>query len=313
MIGVCGEALIDFTPVDVGGEVVYTPRPGGSPANVAVGLARLGKRAAFIGKLSDDRFGDMLRAHLTANRIDMRWAVRGDKPTALAFVIPRDGGAHDFAFYGGDTAEQNMTDDDVPTSFPSDVTTLHFGSYSLMLGESAHAYEGLMRREYGKRVISLDPNARPALYPDRARYRRRIERLLPYATLVKASEDDLAWLYPGEAPTDVAERWLRAGPAAVVVTLGARGAIGMIANAVVRSTAPRVVVADTVGAGDAFMSALLARLDDLALLRRDALNALTDEEIADALAYANRAAAIACARTGADPPGVADMASFPVW
>ena len=192
MIGVCGEALIDFTPVEADSEVSYTPRPGGSPCNVAIGLARLGKSAAFIGKISSDRFGDMLHTNLERNEVDLSWTVRGSESTALAFVIPNGEGGHDFAFYGENTAEQSMSVRDVPKSFPDDVTTLHFGSYSLMLGASAETYEQLMRRECGRRVISLDPNVRPALFPDRKLYRERIEELARLATIVKASEDDLS-------------------------------------------------------------------------------------------------------------------------
>ncbi|MCY3543124.1 MAG: carbohydrate kinase [Chloroflexi bacterium] len=308
MIGVCGEALIDFTPIAVDGAIAYAPRPGGSPCNVAIGLARLGKKTALISKISGDAFGDLLRAHLTENDVDLRWLARGSEPSALAFVIPSADGGHDFAFYGVDTAEQRLMIADVPDSFPDELTALHFGSYSLMLGDSARTYEALMRREHGNRVISLDPNVRPSLFPDRDKYRARIEGLLPFATVVKASEDDLAWLHPDERPVDVAARWLSAGPALVVVTLGAKGAFAKSATDVMQSAAPKVNVADTVGAGDAFMSALLAHLDDLDLLHRDALAMLSADAIIDVLEYANRAAAIACTRIGADPPK-ADVAS----
>ena len=302
MIGVCGEALIDFTPNESSNEVSYTPRPGGSPHNVAIGLARLGKRAAFIGKISSDRFGDMLYANLMTNGVDVKWTVRGREPTALAFVIPGREEGHEFAFYGENTAEQSISFGDIPKSFPEDVTTLHFGSYSLMLGTGAGTYEQLMRREHRRRVISLDPNVRPALFHDRELYRERIEELARLATIVKASEDDLAWLYPKERVENVAARWREMGPSLIVVTLGATGAIAVAGDAVVSSPGVRVKVKDTVGAGDAFMSALLARLEDRSLLHTEAIAALTRDEIADVLTYADTAAAISCKRLGADPP-----------
>ena len=302
MIGVCGEALIDFTPIEIDGELAYTLRPGGSPCNVAVGLARLGKPTAFIGKLSDDRFGDMLHAHLARNAVDLRWLSRGAEPTALAFVIPSHDGEHDFAFYGSETAEQSLADGNVPDRFPDDLTALHFGSYSLMLGSGARTYETLMRRERRSRVISLDPNVRPALYPNRAAYRQRIEGLLPSTTLVKASVEDMAWLYSAESCRNVAARWLGMGPSLVVVTLGANGAIGLSAGAAVSIPGITVKVADTVGAGDAFMSAFLARLDDHESLNRDALATLSENALTDALAYANHAAVATCEKQGADPP-----------
>ena len=302
MIGICGEALIDFTPAEIDEELAFVPQPGGSPLNVATGLARLGKSAAFIGKISNDVFGDMLQAHLTRNGIDMRWVVRGNEPSALAFVIPSDDGGHDFAFYGSHTAEQSLTVAEVPAPLPDELTALHFGSYSLMLGEGARTYEGLMRQEYGSRVISLDPNVRPALFPDRSMYRERIEGLLRYSTLVKASAEDLEWLYPAENAQEAAERWLGMGPSLVVVTLGENGAVGLSGDAAVRVPGLRVDVVDTVGAGDAFMSALLAWLDDRDLLGIQTLECVTEGELDDALAYANRSAAITCTRRGADPP-----------
>ena len=302
MIAVCGEALIDFTPLKIGDEQAYVMRTGGSPYNVAIGLARLGKPTAFIGKMSDDRFGAILRERLSQHGVDLRWLARGSDPTALAFVIPDPSGAHNFAFYGGNTAEQNLVNADIPDALPDDAAALHFGSYSLMLGSSARTYERLLRRESGARVISLDPNVRPALFPDRTAYRRRIEGLLPFATLVKVSDDDLAWLYPGEDASEMAARWLKAGPSLVVVTRGAAGAIGMTANITITSPGVPVEVEDSVGAGDAFMASLLARLDDARLLRSDRLPLMTEQALADALTYANRAAALTCARSGADPP-----------
>jgi len=310
MIGVCGEALIDFTPAKIDEELAFVPMPGGSPLNVATGLARLGKSAAFIGKISNDVFGAMLQAHLTRNIIDMRWVVRGNEPSALAFVIPSDDGGHDFAFYGSDTAEQSLMIADVPAVLPDELTALHFGSYSLMLGEGARTYEGLVQREHGSRVISLDPNVRPALFPNRAAYRERIEGILRYATLVKASAEDLEWLYPAENAQEAAERWLGMGPSLVVVTLGENGAVGLSGDAAVRVPGLRVDVVDTVGAGDAFMSALLAWLDDRDLLRRDALATLGGEALTDAMVFANRVAAMTCTRQGADPPTHRQLAKW---
>ncbi len=310
MIGVCGEALIDFTPLEVSGETMFVPRPGGSPCNVAVGLARLGKPAAFIGKISRDRFGDVIFSHLTQNGVNVRWLVRGDEPSALAFVLPDSDGGHAFAFYGSGTAEQSLKAGDVLDAFGDEVTALHFGSYSLMLGSSAHTYEQLMRRERGSRVISLDPNVRPSLFSDRQLYRERIEDLLRFATLVKVSQEDLAWLYPDDYYMDIADQWLSTGPLLVAVTLGAEGAVALSRQAVVSSPGVCVDVADTVGAGDAFTSALLARLDSNGLLTRDALGSLSSESLEHAIGFANTSAAIACTRQGADPPSLEHLRSL---
>ena len=310
MIGVGGEALIDFVPLDAGGRLAYLAQPGGSPCNVAVGLARLGKTTVFVGKLSRDRFGDELYAHLKRNGVDLRLVVRGREPTALAFVVPDGDGGHDFLFYGNGTAEQNLTAGELPDELPHDLSALHFGSYSLMLGSSALAYERLMTRESGSRVISLDPNVRPALVPDREQYRRRIESLLPLVTLVKASIEDLDWLYPDEHYPDVARHWLELGPPLVVVTRGAGGCVALTADLTVGMPAVGVDVKDAVGAGDAFTSALLARLDDQGVLHRDALASLPADAMRDVLSYANTAAAVTCTRRGADPPTRRDIEEF---
>ena len=320
MIAVCGEALIDFTPADIDGTPAYVRRFGGSPRNVAVGLARLGTPTAFVGRASRDAFGGAICADLAREGVSLRWTARGDEPTALAFVSHAPDGTHDFAFYGANVAaDQNMRLSDLPQTFPDDVNAMHFGSYSLVLGGGARTYEALMRRERGRRVISLDPNVRPALYPDRAAYARRIESLIRYATIVKASSDDLAWLYPDERPRDVALRWLAASeygapPPLVIVTLGADGAIAFTAGAELRGAGVPVAAvadaagpADAVGAGDAFTAALLSRLDRRGVLTRQGVAELSANALCDALAHSNAAAALACAKPGADPPTRAEL------
>lgn len=300
MIAACGEALVDFAAASVSGERAFAALPGGSPCNVAVGIARLRTPAAFVGKLSTDYFGELLYGHLEASGVSMRWVARGEQPSALAFVTPREGQAHDFAFYGDDTADRNFTLADAPDEFPDEVAALHFGSYSLVLGKSDRAYAALMEREHSRRVISLDPNVRPALFGDRAEYRRRIERLAGFAHLVKASADDLEWLYPGEMPLEAAERWLGRGPSVVVVTLGADGAVAVTADGRrVHSKGIAVVVADTVGAGDAFSAGLLAYLHNAGWLRAGALAGITHQALETALGRANLNAARVCGQVGA--------------
>lgn len=304
MIAACGEALVDFTAASVGGERAFAALPGGSPCNVAVGIARLRTPAAFVGKLSTDYFGELLYGHLAGSGVGMRWVARGEQPSALAFVTPREGQAegqaHEFAFYGGDTADRNFTLADAPDAFPDEVAALHFGSYSLVLGKCDRAYAALMEREHNRRVISLDPNVRPALFGDRAEYRRRIERLLGFAHLVKASADDLAWLYPSEMPLEAVARWLRMGASLAVVTLGADGAVAVTADGRrVRSRGIAVAVADTVGAGDAFSAGLLAQLHNAGWLRAGALAGITHHGLETALGRANLNAARACGQVGA--------------
>lgn len=302
MIVVCGEALIDFTPARCGNAHGYLPRPGGSPYNVAIGLARLGAPAAFLGRISREIFGRLLRAHLAASGVDLRYLQDGPEPSTLAFVYAGEDGEPAFSFYAEGTADRLLLPEHLPAAFPQEVTVLHFGSISLVLEPAASTLAGLLHREHGGRLISLDPNIRPNLIPDPDACRRRLLELIGRADIVKASRADLAWFYPGEAAERGAARWKAMGPALVVVTLGSAGAVGLGAAGTVRVPGAFVDLVDAVGAGDAFSAGLLAWLHHRGRLTRDGVRRLSPEDLAAALGYANRVAAITCTRAGADPP-----------
>ena len=310
MIVVCGEALVDFTPSAIGGETAYVPRAGGSPRNVAVGLARLGVACSFLGKISNDAFGQMLADDLSDNGVDLSNLVRSDLPSALAFVLDEGGGGEAFQFYGEGTADQDLSSNDVPESFLEGVEAVHFGSYSMVLGRTGSTLRSLMRGVQGQAVVSLDPNVRPSLLPDRDAYVRRIEGLVPFANLVKVSQQDLSWVSADEPAEGVARRWLDVGPDVVVVTHSERGATGYTrGSSSVHAPGVPIEVADTVGAGDAFTSGLLAHLSGQGLLSKSALATLSERQLTDAMAYANRVAALACTRTGASPPSLSELGS----
>ncbi len=310
MILVCGEALVDLVPVPVGGEAAYLPRAGGSPYNVAVGLVRLGQEVAFLGRFSHDRFGRLLRDRLTANAVRLLGPPDGGGPTALAVVHLEPGGEPEFAFYGEGTADRSLAPSDLPAALPEGTAALHFGSISLVREPGASAFEELMRREAGRRVISLDPNVRPGLIADRAAYLRRLAGWLALADVVKVSRADLGWIQPGEEPEAVARAWLAAGPALVAVTRGAEGAIAFTATDRVAVPGIRVPVADTVGAGDAFTAGLLAGLAEDGRLDRSRLGELSEAVLEACLGFANAAAALTCTRPGAEPPTREEVAAF---
>ncbi len=165
MIIVCGEALMDFVPVQAGMETAYVPRPGGSPFTVAIGLARLGVPTSFLSKISNDPFGLMLKSHLADNGVDLSLVRDATEPSTLAFVSLPQSGEHDFYFYGNNTADQRLLYSERPDALPEGTHAIHFSSYSLVLGETASTLQRLMQREQGKAFISLDRNVRPALYP----------------------------------------------------------------------------------------------------------------------------------------------------
>jgi len=308
MIAVCGEALVDFTPAAIGGETAYLPQAGGSPRNVAVGLARLGVACSFLGKISNDAFGQMLADDLFDNGVDLSNLVRSELPSALAFVLEDGDGGEAFQFYGEGTADQDLSADEVPEGLFEDVEAVHFGSYSMVLGRTGSTLRSLMRSVQGQTVVLLDPNVRPSLLSCDA-YLRRIESLVPFANLVKVSQQDLSWLFLDEQPEDVARRWLDLGPDVVVVTHGGRGAIGYTRRSETHSPGVSIEVADTVGAGDAFTAGLLAQLLGKGLLSQEALATISERPLTDAIAYANRVASLACTRIGASPPTTDELAS----
>ncbi len=302
MFVVCGEALVDLTPARCDGAPGFIAHPGGSPYNVAVALARLGAPAAFLGRVSTDAFGRMLKRHLAENGVDLRYLREGPEPSPLAFVQMAEGGEPEYAFYREHTADRLLASEDVPAGFPPEVSMLHFGSLSLVLEPLASTLRTLFHREHGGRLLSLDPNVRPRMISDPDAYRQTLEALIARADIVKASRADLAWLYPGVPALQAAARWREMGPAIVVATLAQDGAVGFGGAGTVRVPGKPVRVVDTVGAGDAFTAGLLGWLYDQDRLSRAGLRSLSGGELTRALDYANQVAALTCERAGADPP-----------
>ncbi len=303
MILCCGEALIDFVPLP--GMRAYGPYPGGSVFNIAVGLGRLQAPVRFFCRLSTDFFGDLLLDTLIENGVDTTLCPRSSDPSTLAFVsLPGDEGEEPrYMFYANDSADRLLTSAMLPTLAPQ-IKALHFGSISLVMEPGATALETLMQRESGRRVISLDPNVRPGLIDDREVYRRRFERWVGWVDILRLSTVDFDFLYPDQPHQPIIARWFDLGLSLCIITKGADGAEGITANGVTaESAAPKVTVADTVGAGDTFLAAALAYLQQEDLLyQREKLRGLTAEHLEACLAYAGRAAAINCSRQGANPP-----------
>jgi len=309
MIVSCGEALIDFLPMtSAEGGRSWRPFPGGSPFNIAVAVARLGVPAGFLSRLSRDLFGDQLMAAMQDNKVDTALVRRSDEPSTLTFVDAAPRQEPRYAFFAVGSADRSLAPADLPASLPDGVACLHFGSNSLAQEPSAGTLEGLMRRESGRRVLSLDPNIRPTLIADPTAYRRRFEGWIRHAGIVKLSRADLLWLYPGAQIDAVVDDWLQRGPALVVVTRGGDGALARTRN--VRAEIPgiAITVVDTIGAGDTFHGALLARLYRHRQLSRQRLGQIDQASLVAALDYANRAAAINCARPGMDPPYASELA-----
>jgi fructokinase len=310
MILVCGEALMDLFLGEAAGGAALPVRAtaGGSPFNVAVGLARLGVPAGYLGGLSRDAFGDFLAARLAAEGVDTALARRSPRPTPLAIVSADAEGQPTYSFHAENCADRDLSPGDLPAALGPGVEAVAMGSFALAVEPVGSTLLALAEREAAQRVLSLDPNLRPSVVGDLGRWRERLGHFLRLAAIVKLSSEDLETAY-GEGVD--AEAWaqdrLAEGTALVVLTQGGRGAIGWSSAGRVEVPARPVEVIDTVGAGDTFHAALLARLRHRGLLRREALAGLGMEALGDALGSAELAAGLACARRGADLPRAAEV------
>ena len=307
MVVVCGEALID--------RLAGTDSPGGGPYNTARALARLGIPTQFLGRLSTDAFGQQLRDLLAVDGADLSLTSFGPEPTTLAIADVDPDGHAAYRFIIDGTSAPNLTRLMLPASLPSGVRALHVGTLGLVFEPIARTLAGLVEREHENLLVMVDPNIRPSALSNSSPpftgegqgggYRSRLERVISQSTIVKASDADMAWLYPEVELESAARALLAHGPSLVIVTLGANGAFGVCAGAEVRVPAPMVDVVDTIGAGDAFGAGLLAWLYDHDRLNRDLR--LDREELRAALEFACLVASITCTRAGADPPRRAEL------
>jgi fructokinase len=302
MFVVVGEALIDL--VGQRGGRTLAAHPGGSPANVALGLARLGVSVTLKTRLGRDAFGEMILSHLEASGVRVDVGAEGQVPTSLAIATLAAGiASYDFRI-----------DWDVEALAPLPIETrcLHTGSLATVLPPGKASVVDLVEREHkrGRVTVSYDPNVRPALLGDAARARPDIERLVALSDVVKVSDEDLRWLYPDRPDEDVAQAWLASGPALVVVTRGGAGVYAVSAGLELHRPAVPLDLVDTVGAGDSFTSGLLDglhRADLIGGARRDALAAIDEATLGSVLDAATLIAAITCSRPGADPPTRAEV------
>jgi fructokinase len=231
-IVVAGDALIDLTPTTTAsGRLAYEPHPGGSCLNVAVGLARLEVPTALLARVSTDGFGQLLREHLAASNVIPTYLVGTDDLTTLAAVHLRDGKAT-YSFHAADAADRGLLAEHLVALPDAGAipprAALHLGSIALVLEPVATTLEGLLHRQAGRRVISLDPNIRPGLIPDRGAYLRRFTGWVPSVHVLKVSDEDLGWLFPGRSEDDTVAGWLDAGVSLVIVTRGEGGQIPLV-------------------------------------------------------------------------------------
>ncbi|GAA4770988.1 carbohydrate kinase family protein [Microbacterium gilvum] len=293
---VVGEALVDVVRRADGS---VDEKPGGSPANVAITLGRLGRAPRLLTHLGDDERGRGVRAWLEASGVAVEGAVASRTSTAAAALDATGAASYEFAI-----------DWSVDTTDAGEPDALHVGSIATVLAPGADAVSALVDRLRARALVTFDPNIRPSLVDDADDVRRRVASLIARADVVKASDEDAAWLHPGEPIDVVARRWTAAGAVLVVITAGSDGALAARGDRVTRVPSPRVDVVDTVGAGDTFMGALVDGLiaaGAAGTSAREAIAALSEPELTAILRRSADAAAVTVSRPGADPPTRAEL------
>ncbi|WP_426226654.1 carbohydrate kinase family protein [Pseudarthrobacter sp. DSP2-3-2b1] len=311
-ITVIGESLVDIIsdsrqtgPARTG---TVKSHPGGSPLNVAVGAARLGLETSLVTHFADDRFGRMIEEHLQANGVAVIAGGSAPTSTATATLGPDGAATYDFGI------SWDFNGASLPAlSAVEGSTHVHTGSIASMLAPGDKATLALVNAAREFATVSYDPNCRPAISPDLAAARTKVELFVAASDIVKASDEDLSWLYPDRTPVQTLAAWLELGPALVALTRGASGPVVLTRRGRVEMPAEDITLMDTVGAGDSFMAALISGLAQLQALGRGGrkrLEVLDREELHALVAYANHAAAITCSRPGANPPHSAELGSL---
>jgi fructokinase len=307
VLTVIGEALVDLVPVPA--TRGFREAPGGSPFNVAVGLARLGNRTSLMARFSDDRFGRLLRSTAAAEGVDLQAAPYAAERSTVATASVGEGGGTTYEFDMDGTADWQWTAAELRELDPG-TDVLHFGSIAAWTPPGAERIADLVSdlRARGRVLISYDPNVRPTVIGGRERGVEFVERSVRRAHIVKASREDLEWLYPELGVDEVAGRLSELGATVVVVTGGADGATAYRRTGEpVRRPGRHVTVVDTIGAGDAFTAGLLTGLVRRRLHREGRLAEIAAGALADIVDEAVLVSAITCERQGADPPRLNEL------
>ena len=302
-----GEILIDLTQTGVSetGVPLFAANPGGAPANVAVSASRLGASTAFIGKTGDDGFGAYLRSVLEKDHVDCSGLRTGEQATTMAIVSVDSTGERSFRFVRG--ADCQLPPQEVDESVIRDSKFLHFGSVSLSGGAARNGtiFAARSARQAGI-LVSYDPNYRPALWRDESEAIEWMRIPLPLVDIIKLSEEELPLLTGSDSLEEGSRLLTEQGISLVFVTLGGAGSFCRWQNECFTVPGVSVKVADTNGAGDTFLGAVLSRL---CLRGEQPLEGLTRAELENILTFANRAASLTCSRSGAIPamPTLAEL------
>jgi fructokinase len=290
-----------------GTSVELTGHVGGSPMNVATGLARFGHHSRYFTKLSSDLFGQRMRLHFEQNNIDVSHCLESDLNTTLAIVETQEDGSAAYVFYTDNTADVSIESEELPEALAPEIRVVHFGSYSTAVSPTSESLMALAARESESRLISYDPNLRPTIEPDVDKWRDVFHGFAKSAAVIKASDEDIATLLGKNREDQFVSDCLGHGAQLVFITRGPDGASGFTAAGEVANVpGVSVAVVDTVGAGDTFQAAILHWLT--------AENHLADGaqiqgavDLDACMTFAVKAAGITCTRSGADLPTLAEV------
>ncbi len=296
-VWVCGEVVIDLIPDGTERRAVV----GGGPANTAKALSKLGIATQFIDGISTDKYGQMALKQLHKDGVLLDFVKFSDKPTCLAIVSLNAKGGASYEFVIDDTATFDFSHSWLPDATVIKPALLHIGTLVTAIEPAASVLFEWSSKVAKVAPIVFDPNIRPAVMIDRAKYVKQVERWISISNAVKVSDDDIYWLYPGQDLDKVAKRWLGMGPELIVVTFGDKGLAGYRKDSKISVDAKKVVVADTVGAGDTVGAILVEAIIE------DGLDKLVNERLSSMLDRAAKAAAITVSRTGALPPSRAEI------
>jgi fructokinase len=291
-VWVVGEVLIDLIPDKINHLAVV----GGGPANTAKSLAKLGVKTYFIDGISNDEYGQIAKAELLSANVLLDYAQYSNKPTCTAKVTLDSLGSASYEFVIEDTATFDFSDQWLPDPESLKPSLLHIGTLATVIEPGASVLFEWAQSVANVAPIVFDPNIRPAVLGNRDQYVKKVEEWVAIASAVKVSDEDLNWLYPGRAINEIVNKWLEAGVRLVVVTRGDKGITADRKNEQISIDAVKVVVVDTVGAGDTVGAVLVEAIV------KNGLDKLTGEVLKTMLNRAVKAAAITVSRTGANQP-----------
>ena len=296
-VWVAGEVLIDLIPEGADRK----PIVGGGPANTAKALSKLCIDAQFIDGVSTDDYGQMAKNELITSGVKLDYVKYSDKPTCLAIVSLSDSGSASYEFIIENTATFDFTPDWLPNPETERPSLLHIGTLATVIEPGASVLFDWARSVTKVAPIVFDPNIRPAVMDDRPQYVKQVERWVSISSAVKVSDEDIRWLYPTLDIDQVVNNWLAEGPSLIVVTYGDKGLAGYRVGEKVFVDAVKVVVADTVGAGDTVGAILVEAIV------KDGLSSLSGVRLEKMLKRAAKAAAITVSRSGANPPTLKEI------